>query len=259
MLAGEGATRDLRHDFIENEGRLRMTSVLTLGVVFAAVLMQSLVGFGSAMVAMALLPYRLGLPVAAPLVALIAATLEALVLVRYRESLNWRAIWQLSMGMVAGVPLGVLALSRVEARILLPVLGGVIVAYALYALLDWRLPELRDSRWAFGFGLLAGLLGGAYNVSGPPVIAFGHCRRWPPPEFKGNLQAFFLVGDALVVVGHAAMGNLTSVVWRNYLLALPAIALGVVAGLALDRFIRPQAFRRLALIVLVVLGTRLLF
>jgi uncharacterized membrane protein YfcA len=236
-----------------------MTDALVFGVIFVAVLMQTLAGFGSAMVAMALLPYWLGLMVATPLVALIAATLEALVLVRWRKALTWRAIWQLSLGMAVGVPFGVIALTRVDAGILLPILGAVIIAYSLYALLNWRLPELHGSGWAFGAGALAGLLGGAYNVSGPPVIVYGHCRRWSPAEFRGNLQAFFLLGDALVIVGHGIVGNLTPVVWRHYAYALPAIGLGVIIGLALERHVGPVAFRRLALIVLIALGVRLLF
>jgi len=236
-----------------------MTDALVFGVVFAAVLMQTLAGFGSAMVAMALLPYWVGLLVAAPLVALIAATLEAVVLVYWREALTWHAIRQLNVGLVLGVPLGVLALGRVDAGILLPVLGGVLIAYALYALLNLRLPELRSPGWAYGVGVLAGVLGGAYNVSGPPVIVYGHCRRWTPAQFKGNLQAFFLLGDALVIVGHGVAGNLTRTVWQSYVLALPAIALGLVAGLALERFIPAGVFRRMALVLLIVLGVRLFF
>lgn len=235
-----------------------MTQALVFGAVFASVLMQTLTGFGSAMVAMALLPYWIGLLVAAPLVALIAATLEAIVLVRWRQALSWRAIRQISIGTLVGVPFGVLALSRVDATILLPILGAVIVGYSLYALMNWRLPQLNDAGWAYGAGLLAGVLGGAYNVSGPPVIVYGQCQRWSPAEFKGNLQAFFLLGDALVIAGHAIAGNLTRAVWENYLLSLPAIALGVLAGLALERFIQPGAFRRTALLLLIALGVALL-
>ena len=236
-----------------------MTQALVFGAVFASVLMQTLTGFGSAMVAMALLPYWIGLLVAAPLVALIAATLEAVVLVRWRQALGWQAIKQLSVGMLVGVPFGVLALRHVDAAILLPILGALIVGYSLYALMNWRLPRLDDARWAYGAGLMAGLFGGAYNVSGPPVIVYGHCRRWSPAQFKGNLQAFFLLGDALVIAGHAAAGNLTRTVWENYLLSLPAIALGVACGLALERLIRPDAFRRAALVLLIALGAGLLF
>jgi uncharacterized membrane protein YfcA len=236
-----------------------VTHALVFGAVFASVLMQTLTGFGSAMVAMALLPYWIGLLVAAPLVALIAATLEAVVLLYWRDALDLRAIKHLSVGTVLGVPVGVLALRQVDAAILLPVLGAIIVAYALYGLMQWRLPRLEASRWAYGAGWMAGVLGGAYNVTGPPVIVYGHCRRWSPAEFKANLQAFFILADVLVIAGHAAAGNLTRTVWENYLLSLPAIALGVACGLALERFIRPDAFRRTALVLLIALGAKLLF
>jgi hypothetical protein len=236
-----------------------MTDALVFGAVFAAVLTQTLTGFGSAIVAMALLPSWIGLLVAAPLVALIAATLEVVALLYWRQALSWRAIGQLNVGMLLGVPLGVLALSHVPAEILLPVLGGVIVAYAAYALLELRLPELRGAGWAYGAGGLAGVLGGAYNVSGPPVVVFGHCRRWTPAEFKANLQAFFLLGDGLVIIGHAIAGNLTAPVWRSYLLSLPAVGLGLALGFTLERFVAPRVFRRMALVLFVVLGVRLFF
>lgn len=124
-----------------------MTEALLFGAVFAAVLTQTLTGFGSAMVAMALLPYLTGLLVAAPLVALVAAAMEAVVLVRWRPALNWQPIRQLALGTFVGVPFGVLALRHVDAGILLPILGAVIVGYALYALMDWRLPRLHHARW----------------------------------------------------------------------------------------------------------------
>ncbi len=211
------------------------------------------------MIAMALLSTRLGLGVAAPLVALVALTLEVVVLARHRRDVNLKAVWQLSLGALAGVPLGVLALRRVPERWTLAVLGVVLIAYALYALRGQKLPELRQAGWAFGAGALAGLLGGAYNTSGPPVIVYADCRRWSPAEFKSNLQGFFVVSDLLVIAGHAVAGNLASVVWTLYLAALPAIALGLALGLALEGRVPPALFRKAALILLLVLGLRLLW
>jgi uncharacterized protein len=168
-------------------------------VIFGAVFMQSLVGFGSAMVAMALLPQWMSLKEAAPLVSLIVITLEGILLLRYRTAVQWRSIWQLGLAMAMGAPVGVWVLGRVDSRSLIPLLGGVIVAYALYALLNWRLPELTDRRWAWGFGFVAGVLEGLFSFAGPPVIIYGQCRRWGPSEFKGNLQALFLL-DHLIVI-----------------------------------------------------------
>ncbi len=218
---------------------------------------QGLVGFGSAMVTMSLLPEHLGLRVAGPLVALMALPSEGLVLLRYRGSLNLRAVARLAVGMAAGVPVGLAALRRLPERPLLIVLGALISAYSLYALLGLRLPGLRRPGWAYLFGWLAGVIGGAYNTSGPPVVIYGSSRRWPREEFKGNLQAFFLLCDLTVVTGHGLAGNLTHAVWLRFLAALPVIVLGAAAGMALDRVVPAALFRKLVLVLLLVLGLRL--
>ena len=231
---------------------------LTVIIVFLAVFTQSLTGFGSALVSMAVLPELLGIQVAAPLVALMAGTLEALLLVRYWRDLNLRAVWRLAVASVIGIPIGVLALRVADERLILTLLGMVLAGYALYALRTPNLPQLKWPGWAFGFGFAAGLLGGAYNTAGPPVIVYGNSRRWSPAEFKCNLQGIFLIGDALVIAGHAVSQNLTSVVWNNYLIALPAMGLGIVAGLSLEKKIDPAKQRRIVLWLLLIMGVRLI-
>jgi len=232
--------------------------LLLFVVALLAAFTQSLTGFGSALVSMAVLPGLIGIRTAAPLVALITVTIDGVLLARYRQALNLRAIWRLVAALVLGVPLGILVLRRVEERFVLAILGAVIAGYALYALLSPRLPRLEHPAWAYGFGFLAGVLGGAYNTSGPPVVIFGNCQRWPPSEFKGNLQGFFLVNDLLVIAGHALSQNLTPLVLRDYLIVLPALIVGLFVGGRLDRRLDPALFRKIVLVLLVVMGLRLL-
>ena len=235
-----------------------MEPLLLFVVALLAAFTQSLTGFGSALVSMAVLPGLIGIRTAAPLVALITVTIDGVLLARYRQALNLRAIWRLVAALVLGVPLGILVLRRVEERFVLAILGAVIAGYALYALLSPRLPRLEHPAWAYGFGFLAGVLGGAYNTSGPPVVIFGNCQRWPPSEFKGNLQGFFLVNDLLVIAGHALSQNLTPLVLRDYLIVLPALIVGLFIGGRLDRRLDPALFRKIVLVLLVVMGLRLL-
>jgi len=227
-------------------------------VALLAAFTQSLTGFGSALVSMAVLPGLIGIRTAAPLVTLITVTIDVALLARYRQALNLRAIWRLVVALVLGVPLGILVLRRVDERFVLAILGVVIAGYALYALLSPRLPRLEHPAWAYGFGFIAGVLGGAYNTSGPPVVIYGNCQRWPPSEFKGNLQGFFLVNDLLVIAGHALSQNLTPLVWRDYLIVLPALMVGLFVGGRLDRRVDPALFRKIVLVLLVVMGLRLL-
>jgi uncharacterized membrane protein YfcA len=235
-----------------------MNQVWVILIVFLAVFTQSLSGFGSALVAMALLPGLIGIGVATPLVAAMAMTVEGCLLLRYRAALNLRAVWRLVIASLAGIPVGMLILKRFDENAALTLLGVIMAAYALYGLFKLKPPELSHPAWGFAFGLLAGMLGGAYNTSGPPVVVYGNSRRWLPAEFKSNLQGFFFINSVLVVSGHALSQNFTQAVIQNYLTALPALALGILAGISLDRRVNPDSFRKIVLFLLLAMGLRMI-
>ena len=236
-----------------------MLQAIVFVIIFLAVFIQSMSGFGLALVSMALLPGIIGVQIAAPLVALVGIPLEFLLLLKYRSALNFYAVWPLIIASLFGIPLGIYGLKRVDEEIVLTILGIVITGYAIYSLFEVKLPQMKHPTWAYGSGFFAGLLGGAYNTAGPPVIIYGNCRGWLPAEFKGNLQSFFLVGTLFVAAAHALSGNLTEVVWVDFLWAVPAIGLGFVAGTWLDRYLNPELFRKVVLVLLILMGLRLIF
>lgn len=227
-------------------------------LIFLGVFTQTLTGFGSALVTMAVLPAVLGIRTASPLVALMAVTLEVILLIRYRSAINLGAVWRLSAAAIIAIPIGLLAIRAIPEDLVLSILGLVLVSYSSYALITPKLPELKQPAWAFGFGFMGGLLSGAYNVAGPAAVIYGNCRGWRPDEFKSNLQAFFIINDLTVLISHTLAGNLTPVVWSNYLIALPAIGLGIFIGLKVDRRIDPATFKKIVLWLLIVMGARLI-
>ena len=103
------------------------------------------------------------------------------------------------------------------------------------------------------------MLGGAYNTAGPPVVIYGNCRRWCAHEFKSNLSGFFIINGVMVVTSHLWSGNFSADVTHVLPWALPAMLLGFLAGQWLDKWISPDLFRKMVLIMLVVLGIRLTF
>jgi uncharacterized protein len=227
-------------------------------VMLASAFTQTLTGFGSALVSMSILPSLLGIRVASPLVALMSITIETILLIRLRGAFNLRAVWRLSLAALVGIPIGIVLARTVSEDLVLGVLGAVLIGYSLYALIGPRLPELKHPAWAFAFGFVGGILSGAYNVAGPAAVIYGNCRRWEPDEFRSNLQAFFLINDSFVLLNHGLAGNLQPIVWSYYLVALPAILLGIFFGLKLDRRINPDVFRKMVQMLLIVMGLRLI-
>jgi uncharacterized membrane protein YfcA len=87
-----------------------------------------------------------------------------------------------------GIPVGLLMLARVPEDLVRIVLA----CYALYSLVGPRLPVVSAKPWAYGLGFVAGILGGAYNTNGPPVVLYGALQRWPSNRFRATLQGYFL-------------------------------------------------------------------
>jgi uncharacterized membrane protein YfcA len=235
-----------------------MEWLMVFVIVFFAIFTQSVTGFGLALVSMPLLTAVLGIQTAAPLVALFGLVAEVILLFYYRHAFNFKVVWRLIVASAIGIPLGIWALRNIDEQIVLTVLGFIVGGYALYGLLNLRLPAIKQPVWAYSTGFLAGILGGAYNTAGPPVIVYGNCRQWPPDEFKSNLQGFFLLTGILVMGTHVLAGNYTSEVWRNTLVALPATAAGILAGLFLANKISAPMFRKLVLWLLLILGVWLI-
>lgn len=234
------------------------TDILVFLIVLLAIFVQTLTGFGLALVSMPLLTAVIGLQLTTPFVAIFGLIAEAILLIHYREALTIRAVGQLVLAALFGVPVGVWLLSYLDAGIGTRMLGLLVAGYAFYALIGLTLPRLVHKGWVYGFGFVAGVIAGAYNIAGPPVIIYGNARRWPPAMFKVNLQGFFLAVSVMVLVGHVSAGNVTEAVWRLVFISIPAVLLGVVLGVWFDGRIPATTFRKIVLILLLVIGIRLI-
>src|SRR4051812_6015467 len=131
-------------------------------VVFVATLIRSAFGFGEALVAVPLLALRMPVGVAAPLAVLVSVTVAGLILAQDWRRVHVRSAAWLVLATVCGIPLGLAFLKSTGDRVVKAVLGLMIVAFSVYALV-WRdrLHLKRDSRgWLVGCGFVAGVLGG---------------------------------------------------------------------------------------------------
>ena len=63
----------------------------------------------------------------------------------------------------------------------------------MYSWFELHLPKVVAPKWTYVSGFLSGLLIGAYNTGGPPVVVYADCRRWNSNQFKSNLQGFFFL------------------------------------------------------------------
>ena len=227
-------------------------------IIFVASFVMGLTGFGIALVAMAFLPYLMTPADAIVLLTIYALVFSVVVVVQLRRDLTPRALVDLTLGTLAGTPLGVWVLASLPASALNRLIGAVL---GLVVVLEIRraLPEQLEGRgWGLGAGFLAGLVGGAVGTPGPPVIVYAATQGWSPRTMKANIMGFFVLNQGATLLGYWWAGLLTATVLTlTVTMALPALA-GLLAGVALFGRLDPVRFRRAVFALLLVSGLVLL-
>jgi uncharacterized membrane protein YfcA len=137
-------------------------------------------------------------------------------------------------------------------------LGILLVAYALFALLRPDVLPMVSSRWAYPAGFVAGVLGGAYNTAGPPLILYGSLRSWANQKFRAVLQSLFAVSASVVVLGHLLAGHYTRPELTRITYATPALLLGIFLGARLERHLKPTWLKKWMTLITLFLGLSLL-
>lgn len=231
-----------------------MLIVLVMLVLWLAAFVRSAVGFGDALLAMPLLALLLGLQVATPLVGLTGLVISLIILTSSWRQVDFRNFWRLTVASLVGMPFGIWLLQHGDERIVNLALGLLLMGYGAYNLYRPTLPALHSEAWAYPFGFVAGVLGSAYNTSGPPVVIYGAMRRWPPDLFRATLQGFFLISNVIVIAGHGLAGLWTQELLLLTLVSLPVLLSAVAVGAVVNRRIPAAQFARLVNGLLVVVG-----
>jgi hypothetical protein len=238
----------LRRSLVSQGRCVDTTTLHILLVVFLATLIRSTFGFGEALIAVPLLALTIPIDIAAPLAVLLSITIAAVVVVQDWQKIHLRSTGWLLAPTFLGIPLGLLLLTSGPQRLLKAALALVILAFSGYSLLSARFgakpPELyRDSRpWLLGCGFLAGVLGGAYGMNGPPLVFYGAMRRWSPQHFRATLQGYFLPAGIVAMAGYWFAGLWVPAVTHYFLLSLIVAVPTIFLGRALNHRLRGEAF-----------------
>jgi uncharacterized membrane protein YfcA len=171
-----------------------------------------------------------------------------------RRQVHLGRIWPLVAAGLLGLPVGVLALERLDVRAAQLLVGAVVTAAAAAMLAGMRRKVRRERRAMVPVGLASGFLNATTAASGPPVVLFLANQAAPRMVFRANLAAYFTALNVVNLALFAARGILTAEVGRLALVWAPAAAVGAAAGLAASRHLREQLFRRIVLGLTVLAG-----
>lgn len=232
--------------------------IIILSIIFVSTLTRSTFGFGDALIAMPLLALVIDLNIATPLVALIAFFIAISILIKNWKNVEFKSAWRLIVASLIGIPIGLWYLKDVNENIIKLILGVLVFLFAIYSIIKPKLHKLNSEYYSWIFGFIAGILGGAYNTNGPPIVIYSSLKKWNPQNFRATLQGYFFTTGILVIVGHGLAGNFTSEVLRYFAYCLPLVLVAVIIGARINKRIRVERFHKYIYIILLILGFMLI-
>lgn len=217
--------------------------VLVTGA-FLGAFVCGLSGFAYALVAHAVWAHAIDPHVAVPLAVAGALLVQGLTLPRLWRRVEVVRLWPLFAGGLAGIPFGLLLLSSVEGGWFRPLIGALLLVFAVRAFVFKRLPRLvfagadaAEAPSAAGGVLQVGArLGAALSALWRRLR--GSCRH----QQRSMAQLFILTLQFVALLVYLLTGTF-DLAWNAFaFLCVPAVLLGAFGGFALYQRVDDRVF-----------------
>jgi uncharacterized membrane protein YfcA len=167
------------------------------------------------------------------------------------------------LGGCCGLPLGVLILTHCGVQPLLLSLGGLLVAYAGWSLVQpARLPGAKPQHWAprLLVGAVGGIVGGFSAFPGAALVVWNGLTGAGKAKSRATTQIYILFMQilALALLWTSRPASFDRAFWTLLVMAAPAAVIGNRAGVALYRRTGDLGYRRITLVALGLVGSGLL-
>ena len=226
-------------------------------VVLLAYWVRGMAGFGSGLIAVPLLTLMWPVTLVVPIVVALDYLGSAVQGIKNVDQVAWREQVALIPLMIVGVAAGVWALSAVPTAVLARILGGFVIAYALYQMLP--LPELRASRAAATYcGFLGGLVGTLFGTGGPFYVIYLNLRGLDRTVFRATFALNFLIDGGVRLAAFVGAGLYSRQSLGYLLAAVPVAGAGLLVGGRIQTGFSPRAFQLVIRLLLLTSGVALL-
>lgn len=168
--------------------------------------------------------------------------------------------WRFAAALAVVVLLTSSVATRISADMLVVILGGVIVLFAVVnlAFKPPQLPDRFDKPAQIVMGALAGVFGGLTAIWAPPMVVYLLSRGVEKDEFIRASGVLFLCGSVPLLIGYVQNGLIDGETAKLSILLIIPTLLGFAIGEHIRRFVSQEKFRTILLIVFLLVGLNLL-
>jgi uncharacterized membrane protein YfcA len=220
-----------------------------LVLTFGAAIVNGALGYGFSSLTVPIALLFLTNRVLNPALVLIEVALNAYVLIVNRASLPqvWRRVLPIVIGLVPGVIVGTLIVSRVSPDWLKFGTYLVLLPLILLQTAGLRRPIRSERAVGLAFGGGVGVLYAVTTISGPPLAMMLNNQGLAKQEFRAALGLVRLAESTLTAVAYLYVGLFTVESLALIPSILPSILIGVPIGAWIIHRVHHETFRRVCM------------
>jgi uncharacterized membrane protein YfcA len=220
---------------------------------------QGLSGFGFGLTAMALWAWTLEPRLAAVLSLTGSLTGQLLAAFTVRRGWDWRALLPFVAGGLAGIPLGIWLLPRLDVPMFKALLGAMLVIVCPLMFFAARLPRVRGGALGDAVsGAAGGVMGGLGGFTGVAPTLWCTLRGFDKDRQRAIVQNFNLAMQVVAFAGYLSTGLIEAPMLPLMAVVVPAVIVPVLLGARVYLGISEVAFRQVVLGLLTASGIALL-
>lgn len=227
-----------------------MTLAVAAVVFGLAAMIQSVTGFGFALVSVPLLGVLVGPVPAVVATTAVVSVQMAVTTWRHRDDVDREVAPVLLGGAVLGIAPGTVVLVMGSRETLLLLIAAATLICTIVVAAKLSLPEARAS--LFGAGTVAGALAVSTGTSGPPLVAALAARGLGAAHFRATLGAVFLSMNVVAMLVFVVTSSFSEQAGWLALIGVPVVLVSLRLGGALAERVSAEGFRRAVLATLVV-------
>lgn len=227
-----------------------MDQFLALGAItLLAATINGALGYGFSSITVPLALLFLSNRVLNPALVLIEVPLNAYVLWVNRESLGsvWRRVAPIIVGLLPGVIVGTLLVSRVSPDWLKLYTFITLLPLILLQAAGIRRPIQAERSAGLVFGTGVGVLYSVTTISGPPLAIALNNQGFAKKEFRAALGVVRLAESSMTAIAYTYAGLFARPSFALLPWIIPSVAIGVPIGAFIIRQMKAETFRRICM------------
>jgi len=196
---------------------------------------ETILGFGSTLIALALGIYLLPLETLVPMLVILGLLQSIWLVGRWFRYIDWRVLLLNILPLAAaGMVIGIFSREIADEDTLKAVLGGfiIIVSLAELALLFIKKAPGGQLRWYYRVPLLigGGIFHGLFATGGPPIVYYASRQFRTQEVFRATLSMLWLMLNVGLIIGFLVGGQMDLAKVEMTAMVLPGLVIGIIVG-----------------------------